>query len=202
MTTLEEEERMQTSGPLEGITGMPPVVALTGLAGSGKSAAADFLVSLGYVRIKFAGPLKDMLRAIGLGDREIEGDMKEEPCDILCGATPRRAMQTLGTEWGRDIISNDLWVSAWRHRVRCALAAGAVGVVVDDCRFPNEMEAARELGGVAWRIVRRGHFATAAAHASEAGAHEMNPDAIILNDRDIAHLHDNVRNAIYGATAK
>ena len=50
----------------------PKLLGITGKAGSGKTKAADHLVSLGWTRVKLAGPLKDMLRAIGL-DRQATG---------------------------------------------------------------------------------------------------------------------------------
>lgn len=41
------------------------VIGLTGLAGSGKSTVANYLVrEHGYTRLSFAGPVRDMLRAI------------------------------------------------------------------------------------------------------------------------------------------
>lgn len=82
---------------------LPPVIALTGLAGSGKSTASKYLVEKhGYQLVKFAGPLKDMLRAIGFGEDDIEGNGKELSNSLLCDKTPRHAMQTLGTEWGEN----------------------------------------------------------------------------------------------------
>lgn len=87
----------------------PKLLGITGKAGSGKTTASDHLVSLGWTRVKLAGPFKDMLRAIGLTDQHLEGDLKEAPCDLLCGQTPRHAMVTLGTEWGRDMIGGDFW---------------------------------------------------------------------------------------------
>jgi len=124
------------------------LIILTGKAGAGKSTAANYLAQHhGYEIVKFAAPLKNMLRAIGLTDSEIEGHNKERPCDLLCGNTPRHAMQTLGTEWGRDCIGEDFWVGVWRAKVKRLLGAG-VNVVTDDCRFANELAAATELGGV------------------------------------------------------
>lgn len=142
------------------------VIAFTGLAGSGKSTVAEHLTRHhGFTRVRFAGPLKEMMRALGLTEAEIEGDRKEVPCELLGGRTPRYAMQTIGTEWGRNIIARDLWIRAWRAAVD-KLPAGA-SVVVDDCRFPNEADAVRALGGVLVRIVRPGAGAGAAGHISE-----------------------------------
>ena len=116
-------------------------IALCGPAGAGKSTVAAFLErEAGCTRHRFAKPLKDMLRAIGLTEREIEGDLKEVPCPALMGRTPRHALVTLGTEWGRDLIHPDLWVNAW-HRT---LPAG--NVVTEDLRFRNEWAAASAAG--------------------------------------------------------
>ncbi|WP_209088016.1 deoxynucleotide monophosphate kinase [Agrobacterium tumefaciens] len=127
---------------------LPPVIALTGLAGSGKSTASKYLVEThGYQLVKFAGPLKDMLRAIGLGEGHIEGAHKETDLAMLSGHTPRHAMQTLGTEWGRKCMGDDFWVNLWRSRADGVLAFGG-RVVVDDCRFQNEADEVRKLGGL------------------------------------------------------
>ncbi|BAK75371.1 putative deoxynucleotide monophosphate kinase [Pseudogulbenkiania sp. NH8B] len=156
---------------------LPKVIVLTGRAGSGKSTiAAELVASHGYTVVKFAGPLKSMLRALGLTDAEIEGDLKEKPCALLGWCTPRHAMQTLGTEWGRNLIDTDLWVAAWQHAVRGVLASGG-RVVVDDCRFRNELSAAMEMGGVAVRLVRDGAGTT--AHVSETGLDAVELPVII-----------------------
>ncbi|WP_174875205.1 deoxynucleotide monophosphate kinase [Vogesella oryzae] len=157
---------------------LPKIVVLAGVAGSGKSTIAAELVKHGYQVVKFAGLLKDMIRALGLTDAEIEGDLKEKPCALLGGQTPRHAMQTLGTEWGRELIARDIWVNAWRRKVEAVLASGG-RVVVDDCRFPNELNAALALGGVAVRLVRDG--AGTVAHASESGLDEVKMP-VVYND--------------------
>lgn len=128
------------------------LVALRGPVGSGKSTAAGYLASsLGFKRIVFAKPLKDMLRAVGLTDRELDGDLKERPCDVLMGKTPRFALQRLGTEFGRDTIHPDLWISLWLREAKPLLDEGR-RVVVDDLRFPNEAALVHRLGGKIIRI--------------------------------------------------
>lgn len=139
------------------------LVAFTGLAGSGKSTAAMHLVKRhGWQRVRFASPLKAMMAALGLSYEEIEGHLKEKRCDLLCGRTPRFAMQTIGTEWGRMTIGDDLWIRAFERAL-----PNEGRVVVDDCRYENEAEAVQAAGGVIIRIVRPGAGSGAAGHSSE-----------------------------------
>lgn len=134
----------------------PRVIALCGLAGSGKSTVAAYLEDrFGYRRVRMAGPLKAMMRAIGLGDAEIEGDLKEKPCALLQGKTPRFALQRLGTEWGRELIGENFWTGLWQRTAFDVLDHGG-RVVCEDCRFPNEERAIYQAKGVVWCLTGRG----------------------------------------------
>jgi len=160
----------------------PSLLGICGRKGSGKSTAAQVLLDAGWKRVKFADPLKNMLRVIGLDDRHIEGDLKELPCDLLGGKTPRWAMQSLGTEWGRNCIFPDFWMSLARREIALVLAQG-YSVVVDDVRFDNEADMIRELGGSVL-LIKRGPDAPI-EHESEKG---VTPDFIYENDLTREHL--------------
>lgn len=170
---------------------MTHVVAFTGPAGCGKSTAADALEEVGFARVKFAAPLKAMLRAFygacGLTEdeieRRIEGDLKEEPCALLGGKTPRFAMQTLGTEWGRVMIAPDLWVNAWANRAANEIEGGR-RVVCDDCRFENEAEAIHTLDGKIVEIT--GRSKGIGEHVSE--KRDFAPDMQLTNKGTQAEL--------------
>ena len=170
---------------------MTKIIAFTGAAGSGKSTAARVLVEdFGYNLVKFAGPLKDMLRAIGLNESEIEGHLKGEPCDLLGGQTPRHAMQTLGTEWGRQMICDTLWIDIWESRV-----LEHDFVVVDDMRFSNEAARVRAFGGRIIRVDRRDlsmFKGTNRQHASEAQLSGVPADQTISNNGSLADFINDV----------
>jgi len=128
------------------------IIGFCGPLGSGKTTAANYLIErYGFTRHRLAGPLKAMMRALGLSERHTDGDLKEVPCDLLGGKTPRFAMQVLGKEWGRDLVSPSLWTDAWK----ATMPEG--DLVVEDVRFPNEPKLIRSAGedfGLLIRITR------------------------------------------------
>jgi hypothetical protein len=171
------------------------VIGFAGRAGSGKTAAAQHLTTRrAFIRVRFADPLKSMLReGFGLDVRELDGDLKGEPCAALGGVTPRRAMQTLGTEWGRQMVHPDLWTMAWQGavgRMRHAFGDGLC-VVADDVRFPNEVATIRSLGGrVVW-IARSGP-ANQDLHSSEHSIDITSVDHMILNNGSLDQMYSQI----------
>lgn len=162
---------------------MSPLTAFTGLATCGKSTAARSLVAARgstAVRLSFADPLRDMLRALGLTAEQLTVH-KNEPIAWCGGKTARALLQSLGTEWGRELVSPDLWAGAMERRILEAWDVGHA-VVIDDCRFDNEARMVRRLGGRVVEIERPGLVRL--AHASERGVAPELIDARICNDGD------------------
>lgn len=167
------------------------LIGLSGAAGSGKSTAAQYLQDAHrYQRRRFAQPLKDALRRILQGalvddhtiERMIEGDLKETPATVLLGKTPREAMQTLGTEWGRHCIGDDFWVNLMRHALDTSKRGSLI--VIEDVRFDNEAALIRAYGGKIIRMEGRGGIT--GVHVSEKG---VEPDLTCYNGGSITETH-------------
>jgi hypothetical protein len=163
----------------------PKLIGLAGFAGSGKSTVAEYLDwKHSYVRYAFATKIKAMLGlGLGLTLEEMYGEKKNIPCDRLGGKTPRHAMQTLGTEWGRNLIYPDLWCDLLMDQIS---REGQSAVVIEDVRFQNEVSAILKRGGIVWEIVRNPSTDT---HPSEQHLHNTLP---IFNNSDIRTLHQSV----------
>lgn len=144
------------------------IVGVIGCIGSGKGAVSEYLVNeKGYARLSFADPVKDAGAAIfgwdrGMlqGDTEASRKWREEKDEFWSGVlgykfTPRLALQLIGTEVGRNYFHPDIWLASLEMRYK-TLSAQGVNVVVDDCRFPNEIEFISKLGGKLI-VVERGH---------------------------------------------
>lgn len=160
---------------------MATTIGLIGGKGVGKTTLAQALIrALDYDAevIKMADPLKNMLRVFGLTEEEIEGSLKEVPCDKLCGSTPRWAMQTLGTEWGRNCLGRDLWVEAWLREVEKSTRSV---VIVDDVRFFNEAVTVQQNGG---HLVYLGGVHDGDCHPSETEMHQL----IYMNGLNILNI--------------
>jgi len=165
------------------------LIGLTGPAGCGKTTLANILIEdHEFTRVKFADPLKDMLRAMyrntGMSpddiERRLEGDLKEVKCDII-GCTPRWAMQTLGTDWGRKLINENLWLN-----LTIAVLADMpddARIVIDDVRFDNEAQVVSLYGGRTYMITGRGGIE--GYHESEDG---VQCDLHVNNDSGLEKL--------------
>lgn len=172
---------------------MPRLIALYSPAPrSGKTTLAEALVEQGFVRIPFAAPLKSALHAILLSagaspptaSALLNGPAKDQPTPFLAGRSPRHALQTLGTEWGRDLISPDFWLSTWRTQVLSQLTRG-ISVVTDDLRFPNEANTVLDLDGTTIRIDRPTlDVADATTHPSEGNLSDWHFDLHLTNNHD------------------
>lgn len=167
----------------------PKVIGFHGRARSGKDSAANFLLASagGYI-YSFADPIRDMLRAIGLDMRDPYWADRKEAIIPALGVSPRRMMQTLGTEWGREQIHPDFWLRLAQQR----LLNDGPGMIIPDVRFENEAAWVRGIGGLIVHIHREGAPAVE-GHQSEAGISVHLTDAHVSNNGTLQDLQQVVK---------
>jgi hypothetical protein len=170
------------------------IIGVAGLARSGKDTVGDYLIKEhGFIQKALAYPIKEMVIAL----LEINHEWLEENKDLYLpnyGATPRKMMQTLGTEWGRNTISEDIWINyllADIHDDQTHAFTKDKDVVITDVRFENEATAIRKAGGIICHI-RRHQAEAVEKHISEAGIEVHGSDFVIKNDRSFSELHTDI----------
>lgn len=175
---------------------LPRLIGITGLAGAGKDTLADALVyDRGATKYNFALPIKLALNAMFGWTMEQWNDRewKESPLAWL-GKSPRQAAQTLGTEWGRELVHPDLWMligeqSYFNHRRQTSPGS----FVIADVRFENEARMIHSNGGIVVKVSRHG-VQQINAHVSEAGITDV--DYVVHNNTSVAHFLEHSLNVL------
>lgn len=206
------------------------IIGFVGFIGSGKDTAADYLVNFhGFRRDSFASTLKDAVAAVFGWDRVLlEGRTKEarewrEQKDEWWSArlgtdiTPRWVLQYWGTDVLRNHFHDDIWIASLENKMRKT----ADNIVISDVRFPNEIKAIHNAGGLVIRI-KRGpepewyqdavnmndgnhnmswalsseRIKRLGIHASETSWVGGNIDHIITNDTTIDDLFNQIKNLL------
>jgi hypothetical protein len=151
----------------------------------------------GFIPVSFAGPLKSMARVLlqdgfGYSRQDVVLHLANKEWQLPgIGCSMRYLLQTLGTEWGRNLINQSLWLDSARNRLGRLYYAD---VVVDDVRFGNEAAMIREAGGLIIHLRRPG--GSAVQHVSEFPVSVHDGDVVIVNDGNLADLFAKVNRAI------
>lgn len=119
------------------------LIGIHGKMGAGKDTLATVIHALcprQYRSNSFARPLKEGVKVMFGWDTNMLEDRKlKEAVDEFWGFSPRTAMQLLGTEYGRRMLCDDIWIKAAEHYYAQCLESG-IGVIMTDVRFENEAE--------------------------------------------------------------
>lgn len=160
----------------------PSLIVLFGPQQSGKTSAADSLVTRArYTRMSFADPIYAMVAAmLQVTPEEVRRLPKDVPMPRLEGKTLRHALQTLGTEWGRSMLGEPIWLNTLVRRVKGLVSSGGKAVV-DDCRFLDEYVAMEALGARFVRIRRASLSRPRDGHPSEMEWRSFEPHAEVPN---------------------
>ena len=110
--------------------------------------------------------------------------------------TPRLILQLLGTEAGRNIFGQCLWVETVARRI---FKSDQERWVIPDARFPNEVDAVQKWNGKVYEVKREiaGAIGGTKGHASENSLQTFTGwDGIIDNNSSFPALYKNVEDII------
>jgi hypothetical protein len=207
------------------------IIGVCGLIGSGKDTIADYLQNIHqFRRESFASTLKDAVAAVFGWDRDLlEGRTRQsrewrEQVDPwwaerlgMPDLTPRWVLQYWGTEVVRKAFHDNTWIASLENKLR----KSKDDVVISDCRFPNEIEAIKNAGGIVIRVTRgpepewyslaeavnqgpsnitwslsKTQLETYKIHASETAWVGTQFDVIIDNNSTMDHLYSQINDLV------
>lgn len=129
--------------------------------------------------------------------------------------SPRIMLQSLGTEWGREVCGDNVWINYLLESAECLINGEEyereigftgkridqpAGVVCSDVRFTNELHAIKKAGGKIVKVTRASADKKASklgisGHASEAEQKEFTADmfdAVLSNEGTLPELYKSV----------
>ena len=191
---------------------MTLVLGLMGRKRSGKDSFGAALEAEGFARIAFADAVKDALMAVdpivlmnssireyqGVGDwvrlstliKRIGWDMAKELYPEV-----RSLIQRFGTDAGRDILGEDVWIRVASRKVKEQVDQGRP-VVLTDVRFANEALLVNAYGGYLVRIERPDLGPDTDMHASEQAWRDIKPDFIVQNKGSLLDLSEAAKDVL------
>lgn len=162
------------------------LIAISGKANTGKDHVAKLICST-YQYFPFSFALHFKMEMVGMGDVTYEEVMHTKPPHV------RHMIQERGTEYGRMLYGDDLWVDtihAWFTYFSSEW--GTNKFIIPDIRFPNEAEYVKKMGGKIFRVTSDRIINTALTqeqqkHISETALDDYESsffDGIISNNLD------------------
>lgn len=187
------------------------IIGLNGRMRAGKDTVAQILMANfeNVERVAFADKLKDSAAAAlrltreELEDlklhgrlniqwsveREVEGRKKKVKDVREREISGREYLQYYGTEAHREVFGDDFWIEQALDRTQTT-EDGIL--VVTDMRFPNELAAVQERGGVTVKVLRPEADSQPILHASEQILDDSGFDFFLNNDGSLETLTERV----------
>lgn len=184
MTALTKQE-------LDWLAARVTYIGIAGAKRAGKDTLARGLAgALAPIPVdSFAAPIRRFVADL-LGWSLDELEARKEDRVSWLDATPRHMMQTLGTEWGRNLVDPELWVAS-------TFARNPTGAILADVRFRDEARAIRDDYGVVIRVSRPGFGPGRDTHVSERPLPANLVDIELVNDGTPEQLVQRALRALY-----
>ena len=193
------------------------LIGLCGYIGSGKDTCTSILEQHhGFQRLAFASAIKDIVSSLfGWNRDDLEGSTPSsrewrEEIDTWWTeqlgriVTPRLILQMVGTEMFRDCLSPRFWTTVLKRKIEKILVEQGSRIAISDCRFPEEIELIKSLGGIIVYVDRApdlhrrlrsdqddiNNHKLGFSHSSEHHISSIIPDATIYNNKDLEYLRN------------
>lgn len=119
------------------------LIGIHGPLNGGKDTVANYIQAIfpeKFGRYAFASPIKQATTVMfGFSQAQLEDRVQKEAIDPFWGFTPRKAMQLLGTEYGRQMLNDRVWIMRAELEHKKNTSADR-GTIITDVRFENEAE--------------------------------------------------------------
>ena len=177
----------------------PKLIGLSGKRGSGKNTVATMMQEANhlYQEFGFANKLKYIASQLTGGGYDMYSQQGKTEHIPEWGMTVGELLQRLGTDAIRNGLHQQAWVLA------CFADIGEESyAIITDCRFPNEVAAIHERGGIVLRIEgdplkQQGDGSRDDTHVSETALDDYQGfDGIICNDGSLEQLRGRVEMAL------
>lgn len=121
-------------------------LAIVGGFAAGKTTLSDGLVQQGYTRVSFARYLKEIVANV-YNDGAPIGKTDEYDVVDLNGVTRTISGRQMLQEFGQSVkaLDRDFWINSLMRDIRQG-TYGFGPFVTDDCRFPYEAQALKDIG--------------------------------------------------------
>lgn len=169
------------------------ILGITGRAGSGKSSASAYLETYHrFHKTAFADPVKKTvseLFKIPIG--YLQDPEEKSKLDPIWKKTRREIMQVFATECMRDHFGADFWTKLMLLSIMDLRyqRGDNIDIVIDDVRFPEEVQMIRDLGGCIILIRRPNNpHEIDQSHVSESLT-GVDPDRIVVNSGSLTELY-------------
>ena len=188
------------------------IISISGKIGSGKDTVADIIQSIDISRKwevkKWAGKLKQvatLLTGIPMEKWE-DQEFKKTELGPEWGMTVRDLLQKLGTDAMRNGLHENTWVNALMSEYLATTITTGINEwdyweedvlpnwIVTDTRFPNEVKAIKEKGGILIKIERDTSNTIGTGHISETALDDYTEwDYVIDNNGSLLDLRMKIK---------
>lgn len=191
------------------------IIGLSGIQGAGKDTVGEILINeYGFVKLSFAGALKDAISALFGWPRDmLEGATEEsrvwretvneywaEKTNIP-DFTPRKALQYIGTDLLRNQLCKDIWACIVESKITEMLKFNPnTNIVITDCRFTNEFVILKKFDSTRIVKIERNNLnqTNIPTHSSETEWTDYPFDIILPNNGSIEDLKKLIKEVIIG----